>query len=314
MSMPGDDRVEEVLEDGPARYAAYANRLRTLLVASSRYVAYSSDIGEAFRPLTTPAFVRGAYAVSWLYLTGDVGYAGYKAHQQWAAGAPAGEAASAKAFNALPESEKTELRRRAIASGDKPPAEGTLEENSQQHGEFGHVGLVMARRAVFQSIASMALPAFTIHSIVRYSAPLFAKSASQRVRASGPTVAGLAFVPALPYLFDHPVEKVVDTVFDRIEETFMGKGKNPILAAKEALHDGKEKLQEGAEKAKHGGARLRDEASEKFDAAKARVQQGADEAQKQASKGGEEAKSRLEMLRQKASQLKDGAADKLKTE
>jgi hypothetical protein len=42
MSMPGDDRVEEVLEDGPARYAAYANRLRTLLVASSRYVAYSS--------------------------------------------------------------------------------------------------------------------------------------------------------------------------------------------------------------------------------------------------------------------------------
>lgn len=29
--------------------------------------------------------------------------------------------------------------------------------------------MVMAKRAVFQSIASMGLPAFTIHSVVRYS-------------------------------------------------------------------------------------------------------------------------------------------------
>lgn len=33
--------------------------------------------------------------------------------------------------------------------------------------------------------------------IVRYSAPLFAKASSQRVRGAGPTIAGLAAVPAL---------------------------------------------------------------------------------------------------------------------
>lgn len=29
--------------------------------------------------------------------------------------------------------------------------------------------MVMAKRAVFQSVASMGLPAFTIHSVVKYS-------------------------------------------------------------------------------------------------------------------------------------------------
>lgn len=29
---------------------------------------------------------------------------------------------------------------------------------------------------------------------------------------------GLAIVPVLPFLFDHPVEKVTDAVFDWIEE------------------------------------------------------------------------------------------------
>lgn len=38
----------------------------------------------------------------------------------------------------------------------------------------------------------MALPAFTIHSAVRYSANAFAKAKSPRVRAWGPTVTGLA--------------------------------------------------------------------------------------------------------------------------
>ena len=39
-------------------------------------------------------------------------------------------------------------------------------------------------------------PSF-VDQIVRYSAPIFAKSARPRVRAAGPTIAGLAFVPAL---------------------------------------------------------------------------------------------------------------------
>jgi fission process protein 1 len=130
---------------------------------------------------------------------GDVGYAGYRAHLD--------RQLPSDTTNMSP-AQKVELRKRQVelAKGD---------QDANKTSESTHVGLIMARRAVFQSIASMALPAFTIHSvsesyytfslrglihhrqIVRYSAPLFAKSSRPRVRASGPTVAGLAFVPAL---------------------------------------------------------------------------------------------------------------------
>ena len=84
----------------------------------------------------------------------------------------------------------------------------------------------------------MALPAFTIHSIVRYSAPLFAKAKSTRIRAAGPTVAGLLFVPALPFLFDEPVEHVIDFAFDWIQERLIGGSK----AADRVFEAAKEKV------------------------------------------------------------------------
>lgn len=39
----------------------------------------------------------------------------------------------------------------------------------------------------------------------------------------GPTVAGLCVVPALPFLFDHPVEYAVDKVFEQAEQFVLGK-------------------------------------------------------------------------------------------
>ena len=58
-------------------------------------------------------------------------------------------------------------------------------------------------------------PAFTIHSIVRYSGVAFKKMAVKNVsiRRFGPIGLGLAAVPALPYLFDEPVETAVEYVF-----------------------------------------------------------------------------------------------------
>ncbi|KAF8607642.1 hypothetical protein BDV93DRAFT_519667 [Ceratobasidium sp. AG-I] len=170
-----DQNVDSV--DTNARYAAYATRLRTALRASTRYVAYTSDIGEAFRPVVPPAIVTAAYGISWAYLAGDVGYETYKAKRQ---GPNAVEAANF--------SEPTRL------------------------------GMVATQRAVFQSLASMALPAFTIHTVVRQSAKAFVGVKNIRVKAWGPTVTGLAVVPFLPYLFDHPVEHATDRVFDWIKE------------------------------------------------------------------------------------------------
>lgn len=63
------DHPEEM---GAERYVAYTSRLNTLVAAASRYIAYSSDVGEAFRPLTRPAVVTAAYGISWAYVFGDV--------------------------------------------------------------------------------------------------------------------------------------------------------------------------------------------------------------------------------------------------
>ena len=70
-----DESITE--QESGFRYAAYANRLRTILLASHRYVAYTSDIGESFRPVAHPYLVKSGYAVSWLYILGDVSYASW---------------------------------------------------------------------------------------------------------------------------------------------------------------------------------------------------------------------------------------------
>lgn len=45
----------------------------------------------------------------------------------------------------------------------------------------------------------------------------------------GPTISGLAVVPALPYLFDHPVEHAVDTVFEKVEALAFGKAESSTV-------------------------------------------------------------------------------------
>ena len=45
---------------------------------------------------------------------------------------------------------------------------------------------IMAQRAVFQSLASMGLPAFTIHSIVRYSGRALKNVKNVKIRTWGP--------------------------------------------------------------------------------------------------------------------------------
>ncbi|KIM83801.1 hypothetical protein PILCRDRAFT_781980 [Piloderma croceum F 1598] len=169
-----DSRADST--DSEIRYLAYGARLRTALRAGSRYIAYTSDVGEAFRPVVSPYIVSAAYGISWLYLAGDVSYEAYKA------------------------------RRRGPS-----PLEAV------HFSEPTRVGMVAVKRAVFQSIASMALPAFTIHTAVAQARKAFVSVKNPRVKTWGPTVTGLAIVPVLPYLFDRPVEKATDVAFEWIE-------------------------------------------------------------------------------------------------
>ena len=144
--------------DSSVRYAAYAARVRTILLAAQRYVAYTSDIGESFRPIAHPNLVRGAYAVSWAYIGGDVFYEGYKAYLRQKQAMETRTDESLPPIAALP---------RKIPAIDDYKA-------------------VAVKRAVFQSIASMGLPAFTIHTIVRYSGRAMKNVKSPKLRTWGP--------------------------------------------------------------------------------------------------------------------------------
>lgn len=160
------------VDESLGRYSAYTMRLKTLVTSVSRYIAYTSDVGEAFRPLTRPIVVTTAYAISWAYIFTDVGWTCWQAAK--------------------------------LQDRDSP----TLASD---------IAWIAARRGAFQSLASLVLPAVTIHSVVKHSAHLFAKFKSSRVRVAGPTAAGLLVVPLLPIVFDDPVETVVERVFDALE-------------------------------------------------------------------------------------------------
>ncbi|KAA1130382.1 hypothetical protein PGTUg99_007807 [Puccinia graminis f. sp. tritici] len=75
-----DGRIDST--DTAARYLGLVARIRPLLIPASRYLAYTSDVGEAFRPVVNPKVVTSAYGISIGYVVGDVAYEGWKGHLQ----------------------------------------------------------------------------------------------------------------------------------------------------------------------------------------------------------------------------------------
>lgn len=89
------------------------------------------------------------------------------------------------------------------------------------------VSLSMYLQPLMCTSLSRALPAFTIHTAVAQARKAFANTPNPRIRTWGPTITGLAFVPILPYIFDHPVEYVTDQVFDWIKQKLVNQKGEP---------------------------------------------------------------------------------------
>merc|ERR1719210_1762216 len=53
-----------------------------ILVRNVRYLAYTSDVGESFRPVLKPWMVTATYGISGAYVVADTGLAGYSAHKK----------------------------------------------------------------------------------------------------------------------------------------------------------------------------------------------------------------------------------------
>ncbi|KAM7192963.1 mitochondrial fission process protein 1 [Naviculisporaceae sp. PSN 640] len=219
------------------RYAGYAARARTILLSAHRYVAYTSDIGESFRPVAHPWLVRGAYGVSWAYILGDVSYEGYKSYWQNQRVLNPHVELSPRAQKVLG-IDKTDA---TLNSGSSKPM--LAEETVVTKGTVPPLEdyrTVMLQRGIFQSIASMGLPAFTIHSVVRYSGRAMKDVKNKTIRTWGPIGLGLAVVPFLPTLFDKPVENAVEWTFHKAFETFGGKqavGHAPMIGREKQLSE-----------------------------------------------------------------------------
>ena len=84
------------------------------------------------------------------------------------------------------------------------------------------------------SLFLRALPALTIHTIVAQSKKAFVNAKSPRIKTWGPTMTGLAIVPILPYLFDHPVEHVTDRAFDWIRQKLIERNQSNSTTAKDS--------------------------------------------------------------------------------
>ena len=166
-------------EQGHDRYAAFGLRIKQLFaikakvglakakqaaLANARYTAYSSDVGEAFRPMVPEWAVRATYGLAITYIAGDVGMTTYKESQ-------------------------------------KP---GATQEKTLR--AFLHA-------TIFQGVASLALPMVIIHQTVHAAQAITKRM--KRFTKWGPTLAGLALIPALPYAVDEPCEHAIEYVFDK---------------------------------------------------------------------------------------------------
>eukprot|EP00842_Homolaphlyctis_polyrhiza_P006817 jgi/Hompol1/724/HPOL_005396-RA len=158
----GDNSKEEDTIDTNWRWLGYASRLRNFVAV--RHFAYTSDVGEAFRPVVPVALVNLSYAISFAYVGADVIYEGLMSHKRG--------------------DNQTEITRTVV------------------------------QRSVFQGLASLLLPAITIHSVVHFAEGQLKNASSRVLRMWGPTAAGLMVIPALPIVLDHPIEWAMDKAFD----------------------------------------------------------------------------------------------------
>lgn len=151
------------------------------MMSAHRYVAYTSDIGESFRPVAHPYIVRSAYGVSWAYILGDVAHEGYKAYL-------------ANQRVKFPEKYNDDgTKKRWQVKITDPDQKGQALVVPGQVPLSEDYRIVMAQRGVFQSIASMGLPAFTIHSVVKYSGKALKDAKNKTLRTWGPIGVGSYF-------------------------------------------------------------------------------------------------------------------------
>lgn len=174
-----------------------------------RYVAYTSDISEPLRPFTLPYLVPAAYAISWSYVLGDAVREGHKASRY---NRHVLDSRRFRQPDQGPHDTMSKIPATYGASKTKISTVPVLEDHRT----------VAMQRIFFHSMASMALPAFTVRQVVKYTNRAMKDAKSKVLRTGGPIGLSLSVMSVFPYVFDRPVEDAVEWIFYKVIKNFGG--------------------------------------------------------------------------------------------
>ena len=163
----------------------------------SRYSAYSSDVGEAFRPIAPPMVVNASYAIAFGYVGLDIAYNGYRASEE-----------KRSVPRALAHASIFQVCCRMVAFGTPP----LLLSSAREDLTIGASSRPPPLMPNQQGLASLLAPYAIIHTQVSVAQSICKRI--NRFQRWGPTVAGLALIPLLPSLVDEPIEHAVEWGFD----------------------------------------------------------------------------------------------------
>ncbi|KAI3426880.1 hypothetical protein D9Q98_006826 [Chlorella vulgaris] len=231
-----------------------------------RYVAFTSDVGEALKPFIARRLYLASYAVVALYGladTADKGRRAYLQHQDakprvpQLASAPLANAAIAAAALAGPAAATAATSRvkgQPLASAFALPRSATscaacalptafyLAPSSATEpratAATASVASAVAETAVWHAAASLAIPAAMINRTVWATTQLLSKGAwaarlHPRVRQLAPSAAGLALIPLL---VPHVDEAVTAWMEQHVHPVLAVKGPTGNGAASDAVH------------------------------------------------------------------------------
>ncbi|KAJ5172012.1 mitochondrial 18 KDa protein-domain-containing protein [Penicillium capsulatum] len=207
----------------PYRYIAYTSQIGTILHSARRYASRACSMTEHFRSAERAYLIRGVSAISWAYAIYDVVFEGHQAYlRNRDILAPPSKAYRDARDSNIPSIAKNcaipNAPRSSAPALGSPPV-GWEDDDSVDNLEpwpFKHIPLigdyrvVMVKRAIFHCLASIGLPTFTMHMIVKYSGGYFKSRNTLLARSCMPLGLGLLAVPFLPYLFDGPVHNLVE--------------------------------------------------------------------------------------------------------
>eukprot|EP01130_Rhizamoeba_saxonica_P002059 TRINITY_DN11865_c0_g1_i1.p1 TRINITY_DN11865_c0_g1~~TRINITY_DN11865_c0_g1_i1.p1 ORF type:complete len:189 (-),score=47.89 TRINITY_DN11865_c0_g1_i1:14-580(-) len=148
-----------------APYLIGAVRAIPRLLVKQRFVAYTSEVGEAGRSVMKPWMVKAMYGISFAYVFADTG------------------------LKMQHEYEISNNTKRSVFTG--------------------------AYMLTFHGLASLLLPAVTIHTIVKYAKMGIAKGTAgffkkPAVKQWGPSIIGLGMIPFIVGPIDHGTEFVME--------------------------------------------------------------------------------------------------------